>query len=101
MLLGSACFSSYHFYEAAAERHVDSFGMLPRIHEMENGRKKRGLHSGQQLLSGVDFGVRRSVKSAAILLRSPRAFPLSVWATFKREIRIFTYKFIRLSRSCT
>ena len=38
------------------------------------------------------------MKTTAILLRSPRVFPLSVWATFKREIQIFTYKFTPLSR---
>ena len=37
------------------------------------------------------------MKTAAILLRSPRAFPLSVWATFKRQIQMFTHKFTPLS----
>ena len=37
------------------------------------------------------------MKTAAILLRSPRAFPLSVWATFMREIQIVTHKFTQLS----
>ena len=37
------------------------------------------------------------MKTTAILLRSPRVFPLSVWATFKRKIQIFTHKFTPLS----
>ena len=37
------------------------------------------------------------MKTTAILLRSSRAFPLSVWVTFKRGIQIFTHKFTPLS----
>ena len=37
------------------------------------------------------------MKTAAILLRLPRAFPLSVWATFTREIQFFTHKYTQLS----
>ena len=49
------------------------------------------------LLSGVDFSVRKCVKTAAILFRSPRAFPISVWANLRRDLRIFTHKFTPLS----
>ena len=48
----------------------------------------------RHLLSGVDFWVRKCVKTTAILFRSPRAFPLSVWANLRRELRIFTHKYL-------
>ena len=49
------------------------------------------------LLSGVDLWGRKCVKSAAVLVASPRVFPLSVRAIFTREIQIFTHKFTPLS----
>ena len=53
------------------------------------------------LLSGVDLWGRKCVKSAAVLVASPRVFPLSVRAIFTREIQIFTHKFTPLSKSWT
>ena len=51
------------------------------------------------ILRCVDFWVRRSVKTGAILFRSKRVFPLSVWANFRHEFQIFTHKFTHLSIS--
>ena len=38
------------------------------------------------------------MKSAAVLVASPRVFPLSVHAIFTRKIQIFTHKFTPLSK---
>ena len=47
--------------------------------------------------SGVDLWGRECVKSAELLVVSARLFPLSVRATFRHEIKIFTQKFTPLS----
>ena len=49
------------------------------------------------VLRCVDFWVRKCVKTAAILFRPPRAFPLSVWVNLRRKFWIFTHKFTNLS----
>ena len=49
------------------------------------------------VLSGVDFWVRACVKTRAFYVAPPLEFPLSVHATFKRELHIFTHKFTPLS----
>ena len=51
------------------------------------------------LLSGVDFWVRVCVKTPAFYFASPGEFPLSVRATFERDLQIFTHKFSPLSTS--
>ena len=51
------------------------------------------------ILSGVDFRVRACVKTRTFYVAPPLEFPLSVRATFKRELQIFTHKFTPLSLS--
>ena len=51
----------------------------------------------EDVLSGVDFWVRACVKTRTFYVAPPREFPLSVRATFKRELQIFTHKFTPLS----